>query len=90
MTDLILEVSNAPFFDVMQELFPVGNGWSFPPTFTQGHSFLHFYQLQQPFAAGDFPGPTNRKPSSSTLTNILSFDKGVGCSPSKTAAFNFP
>jgi hypothetical protein len=88
--DLTIEVSNAPFFDVMQEFFPVGNGWSFPPTFTSGHSFLHFYQLQQPFAAGDFPGTTNRTKSSSTLASALSFDKGVGCSPSKTGMFTFP
>jgi hypothetical protein len=88
--DLTIEISNAPFFDVMQELFPVGNGWTFPPSFTQGHSFLHFYQLQPPFSTGEFPGTSNREPSTKTVNRNLTVEKGVGCSPSKTDAFAFP
>jgi len=88
--DLTIEISNAPFFDVMQELYPVGNCWTFPASFTQGHSFLHFYQLQPPASTGEFPGTSNRAPSSKTLNRNLTVEKGVGCSPSTTAAFNFP
>lgn len=89
MEDLTIEVSNAPFFDVMQELFQPGHSWTFPSTFTSGHSFRHFYQLQHPFDVGDFPGASNRTPSSVSVARTITVEKGVGCSPSKTGAFAF-
>lgn len=87
--ELVLEISNAPIFDVMQEMLPGTNGWTFPPStvFANGHSFMHFYRLQPTPPSGplEVPCKDNSVDSGRMLTRMLAFDKGVGCSPAKTA-----
>jgi len=86
--DLLVEVSNAPFFDVMNTLFPPPKKNDWPVPTPEGHSFLHVYSLHPGSGPGPFPGG-NRTMATASLAEQFDLSKGVGCSPSKTESFNF-